>query len=231
MNEILNIYKPKGVTSHDVVDEVRQKFPGEKVGHGGTLDPMAEGVLVVGIGRATKKLSEISRMNKTYQASITFGLSSPTDDLDTESDLEVDRKLPKIDKKIVEEKLEQFNGKIEQRVPLYSATHYQGEKLYKRARRGEKIPNSKLPKKEVVISKIELVSFDKDGYQYNDKPYPLLELEIDCSSGTYIRSIARDLGKKLDTLGLLASLTRTRIGRFNIKDSLKLKELSSPTDG
>ncbi len=228
MNKLLNIYKPKGITSHDVVDEVRQKYQQKKVGHGGTLDPMAEGVLVVGIGRATKKLSEISKMDKAYQASIAIGLGSPTDDLDTESKLEVDRKLPKIDKEIVEEKLKLFSGKIEQRVPLYSATHYQGEKLYKRARRGENILYSKLPKKEVLISKIELVNFDRAGYQYKNSSFPLLELEIDCSSGTYIRSIARDLGRKLDTEGLLVSLIRTRVGNFKIKDSLNLKGLSPP---
>jgi len=226
MNKILNIYKQKGLTSHDVVSKVRDKYKEEKVGHGGTLDPMAEGVLIIGVGKATKRLTEISKLDKTYIGEISLGLSSQTNDLDTDKCLEVSNTTPGLNQSLVKKALESFNGKTEQRVPLYSATHYQGEKLYKRVRRGEKIPYRKLPKKEVEIKEINLVDFNKSGFIYNGRKFPEVKVEITCNSGTYIRSIARDLGKKLGTGGILISLIRTRVGGYRIEDSIKLKELS-----
>ncbi len=226
MDKILNIYKPKDITSHDVVDRVRKKYPGEKVGHCGTLDPLAEGVLIVGVGKATKRLAKISRLDKTYIGEISLHLSSPTDDLETDKKLKVDKDIPPINQLLVKEALKGFEGKIEQRVPLYSATHYQGVKLYKRARKGEQIPFEKLPKKEVEIYNIKLLDFNSTGFEHIDKLYPLVKTSVTCGSGTYIRSIARDLGKKLGTFGLLTSLVRTRIGEYKVEDSIKLKEPS-----
>lgn len=221
MNKLLNIYKPKGITSHDVVDKVRKKYPGEKVGHGGTLDPMAEGVLIIGVGKATKKLGEISKLDKEYLAEITFGLSSRTDDLDSDNIEFVE--APEINRQKIKEKLANFEGKIVQRVTLFSATHYKGEKLYKRARRGKDIPYHKLPKKEVEITDIELIEFNKKGYEYENKKLPLAKIRVECSSGTYIRSIARDLGKKLGTSAILVGLVRARVGEYKIDSSQKLE--------
>jgi tRNA pseudouridine55 synthase len=225
MNNLLNIYKPKGLTSHDLVDKVRRKYPDKKVGHGGTLDPMAEGVLIVGIGKATKKLAEVSNLDKTYIAQIAIGIGSKTDDLDSEKDLEIANNIAEINQPLIEKALSNFRGKIEQRVPLYSATHYHGEKLYKRARKGEKIPYNQLPKKIVEIKKLKLLDFKKEGFQYKNKHFPTIKLKIDCGSGTYIRSIARDLGRSLNNKGVLVSLIRTKVGEYKIENSLKLKEL------
>jgi tRNA pseudouridine55 synthase len=222
MDKILNIYKPKGITSHDVVDKVRKKYPGKKVGHGGTLDPMAEGVLIVGIGKATKRLGEISNLDKTYLAGIALGIASKTDDLDTDERLEIDNKIPNITQSLVREALRGFRGKIEQRVPLYSATHYKGEKLYKRARRGEIVPYEKLPSKQVEIEELKLLGFQKNSFKYKNQLFPVVKIKITCSSGTYVRSIARDLGQKIGSKGILISLTRTKIGKYKIEDSTKI---------
>lgn len=225
MDKLLNIYKPKGMTSHDIVDKVRHKYPDEKVGHGGTLDPMAEGVLILGVGKATKRLLEISDMDKSYEAKIALGVGSKTDDLDTDEVLTIDKDMPELNKSLIKKALKDFKGKIEQRVPLYSATHYQGVKLYKRARSGEEIPYEKLPKKLVEISKLKLIKFNKEDFSYKGRKFPTIKLKIDCSSGTYIRSIARDLGTKLKTKGILISLTRTRVGRYLITDSKRIEDI------
>lgn len=222
MDKILNLNKPKGITSHDLVDLTRKHYPNQKVGHAGTLDPLASGVLIVGAGKATKRLGELLGLEKEYLAKIVFGLSSPTDDLDS-SDIKA-LTIPKIDTKQLSVAIESFKGVIKQRVPLYSATHYNGVKLYKRARNGEKIPFRLLPEKEVEVKKIELVNFKDKGFKFNNGFYPIAELRIVCSSGTYIRSIARDLGKILNTSGILSELTRTRIGEYLLKDSIKLKK-------
>ena len=153
MDKILNLYKPKGITSHDLVDLVRKHYPDQKVGHAWTLDPLASGVLIVGIGKATKRLGKLLELEKEYLAKIVFGLSSPTNDLDS-SDIKV-LKAPKLDAKQLKLALKSFKGTIDQKVPLYSATHYQGTKLYKRARNGEKIPLELLPEKKVEVRTIK----------------------------------------------------------------------------
>jgi tRNA pseudouridine55 synthase len=220
MTKILNLYKPKGLTSHDLVERVRREYPGEKVGHGGSLDPIARGVLLVGIGKATKELGKLAKKDKEYHAQIVLGLSSETDDLD--SGKIKGEKIPIFDRERVSGALERFRGRVEQSVPLFSATHYQGEKLYKRARRGEKVPVSQLPKKKVTIHKLKLTDFNQRGFTFGNKKYPLVELEIICSAGTYIRSLARDLGQDLDTSGILVNLIRTRVGEYKLRDSQKL---------
>jgi len=225
MDKIINVFKPSGITSHDLVDQVRAKYPGVKVGHAGTLDPMASGVMIIGLGKACKKLGEFTKLDKDYLAKVVFGLSSPTDDLDADKIRKLN--IPKLDKRKISQALIGFRGKIEQRVPLFSATHYKSEKLYKRARKGEKIPLSKLPSKEVEIKHLELTAFKDQGYEFDNIKLPMLELEVTCSSGTYIRSLARDLGSKLRTKGILVELTRTRIGDYNIKDSIKLMKKGS----
>lgn len=220
MDKILNLYKPRGITSHDLVEKVRREYPEEKVGHGGSLDPIAEGVLLIGVGKSTKRLGKLAGEDKEYQAKIAFGLSSETDDLDSRK-IE-NREIPTLNRETVKKALGGFRGQIEQSVPLFSATHYQGKKLYKRARQGEKIPLNQLPKKKITIYKLKLISFNQGGFAFKDKKYPLVELEITCSSGTYIRSVARDLGRTLNTSGILVSLIRTRVGEYRLKNSRRL---------
>ncbi len=220
MDKILNLYKPSGITSHDLVERVRKKYPGEKVGHGGSLDPLAEGVVLIGIGEGTKRLGELAKLDKEYIGKIAFGIVSETDDLDSPNLRGL--AIPKLEQKQISQALERFRGKIEQRVPLYSACHYQGVKLYKRARKGEKIRYNLLPKKKVSIDRIDLLRFDREGFSFNRRRYPLIELKIVCSSGTYIRSLARDLGRTLKTTGILIELTRTRVGDYQLKDSISI---------
>ncbi|GAG55226.1 unnamed protein product, partial [marine sediment metagenome] len=141
------------------------------------------------------------------------------DDLDSRK-VEI-KEIPVLSRETIKKALRGFRGQIEQSVPLFSATHFQGKKLYKRAQQGEKIPYNQLPKKRVTIYKLELVSFSRRGFTFKDKRYPLVELKITCSSGTYIRSLARDLGKVLNTSGILVSLVRTRVGEHQIEDSLR----------
>lgn len=220
MTEILNLYKPKGITSHDLVDQVRKKYPGKKVGHAGSLDPLAEGVILIGIGEGTKRLGELANLDKEYIGKIAFGIESETDDLDSPNLKGIT--VPSLNQKLVKEALAGFRGKIDQKVPLYSATHYRGRKLYKRARKGEKIPYNLLPKKSIRIDKIELIRFDQEGFLFKGKRYPLIEIKVVCSSGTYIRSLARDLGLKLKTRGILVELIRTRIGEYQLDQSEKI---------
>lgn len=216
----LNINKPKGITSHDVVDEVR-KITGEKrVGHAGTLDFFATGVLVIGVGReSTRKLGNISKdTEKEYITTLELGKTSSTGDLEGNiASLEVGPlkevgrlNLPKL--RILKEILNQFIGKILQRPHKYSAVKIQGEPAYKKARRGE---DFKLPEREVEIKKIEVIRYTP----------PHLKIRVVCSSGTYIRSLARDIGEKLGVGAYLTQLTRTRVGDFKIEDSKTLEEL------
>jgi len=206
---IFNIYKEKGMTSHDVIDELRRITNIKKIGHAGTLDPMATGVLVVGIGREnTKKLSQIVGQEKEYLATIRLGSTSSTDD--TEGEI----KKNKIDKKPTFSKIEKiiklFEGKIKQRPPDHSAIKIKGEKAYQIARKGKK-PD--LKPRIVFVKKISLINYK----------WPNLELKIMCSKGVYIRSLARDIGKKLNTGGYLVFLQRTRVGDFKIENSIKIK--------
>jgi len=218
---ILNINKPAGITSHDVVDEVRKITGERRVGHAGTLDPFATGVLVIGVGReSTKKLGDISKNSeKEYIAILKLGKISSTGDPegiieDVERPLDV--KHPKINELSVsqiETVLKKFTGKIKQRPPKYSAIKIKGEPAYKKARRGEKF---KLPEREVEIKKIEIMKYISP---------PHLKIRVVCGSGTYIRSLARDIGEKLGVGAYLTELTRTRVGNFKLENSKTLEEL------
>lgn len=225
LNKVLNIYKPTGITSHDLVEQVRKNCPGQKIGHGGTLDPLASGVMLIGVGKATKKLGHLSRLSKVYRAKVAFGLKSLTDDLDSNDIEQV--KIPVITKKRLKRTLTAFRGEFKQKVPLFSASHYLGKKLYQRARKGEIIPYDRLPAKIVKIKSIKIISFEPDGFKYQKKSFPLVDLKISCSSGTYIRSIARDLGRKFDSSAIVVDLIRTKIGDYHLKDSIKLTKKSS----
>ena len=210
---IININKPKGITSHDVVAQCRKIFGLKKVGHLGTLDPMATGVLPVALGQATR-LIEYFPDNKRYMAEITLGQTTTTDDAEGEV---LEKKPAKgITQTQIIEALKAFEGEIQQQVPLYSAVHVGGKKLYKIARSGQ-AEDIKLPVKTVTISEISLLDFS----------LPTLSIDVACSSGTYIRSIARDLGKALGCGGHLSGLVRTQHGQFVLDDAVTLDTLKA----
>jgi len=206
------IEKPPKMTSHDVVERLRKITGIKKIGHSGTLDPLARGLLILGIGRKfTKKLSFFQKKDKEYIATLKLGLVSDTFDKEGKiKKIEV-KKIPK--KKEVENVLKSFLGEIEQRPPLFSAKKIKGQKLYQLARKGIKIK----PKKEKVrIYQISILIYS----------FPLLKIKVKCSSGTYIRSLASDIGKKLKTGALLQDLLRTKIGKFSLKKAIKLEKIN-----
>ncbi|MFC1700135.1 tRNA pseudouridine(55) synthase TruB [Patescibacteria group bacterium] len=210
---ILNIHKEKNWTSFDVVAKVRGILGEKKVGHAGTLDPLAEGVLVVLTGEDTKKQSEFMNMEKEYIAEFGLGLDSDTYDLEV---------LPRvIDTNIdFEKEIKKYVGKIKQKVPSYSAVKVKGKKLYKEARKG-KIDESSLPVKEISIHSIEILDkYEKDiETESGVKKIPIFKVKVVCGSGTYIRSLAHDLDC------VLVSLVRTRIGDFKVEDSIEISEI------
>jgi tRNA pseudouridine55 synthase len=211
----LNLYKPKGPTSHDMVAQMRKVFGTKKIGHLGTLDPMAEGVLPICIGNATR-LIEYFPDTKTYVASMRLGKETTT--LDLEGDVWKERPVPTgITPELLERVFEGFTGHIEQRVPRYSAVHYKGKKLYHYARAGVRIPFEELPVKPVEISHLELIK------AHLNQAEPELKIRVSCSSGTYIRSLVRDIAYSLGTVGMMTALVRTRHGRFYAETSHRLE--------
>ncbi len=205
----LNIHKNAGCTSHDVVALLRKALQIKKIGHSGTLDPFATGVLVIGINNATR-LFEYLPSDKTYIAKIRFGIETDTDDI-TGKILNKSSSFPSESE--IKEKLKQFLGEIKQKPPIYSAIKIQGQPAYKLARKDE-ISINDIKEKTVTVKSIDFISLIKNE----------LELKIECSSGTYIRSIARDLGKSLNTPAVLSSLIRTQVGNyFTLEKSIDLK--------
>lgn len=210
---ILNIYKPPGPTSHDIVDEVRKITGIKRVGHAGTLDPFAEGILIILIGPATKFQSRFMAMSKAYVATLKFGATSDTFDRTGKITTILEAK-PSTSEPEIQNILKQFIGEIEQIPPAFSAIKIKGKKAYELARKGIK-PDLK-PRK-VKIYEVQLRKFR----------WPELEIEVKCGKGTYIRSLANDIGKKLDCGAYLEKLIRTQIGKFNIKNSIKINKLTS----
>ncbi len=202
----LNVYKPVGMTSHDVVAKLRKLTGIKQVGHTGTLDPFAEGVLPVCIGKATR-LIEFLNDDKEYLATVQFGTSTTTYDREGEITFSSDKKVNAED---IRKALKNFQGEISQYPPIYSAIKVKGKKLYEYARKGQEVNVS--PRK-VVIYGIELKSFDETLQQ--------AEILIKCSKGTYIRSIANDLGKLLNCGAHLIKLIRTRAGEFRVENSIE----------
>lgn len=211
----LNIYKPKGKTSHDVVAILRRITKVKQIGHTGTLDPFAEGVLPICIGKATR-LIEYLKDDKAYVATVQFGSATDTYDLEGETTKSSDL-IPSLDE--IEAKLDDFRGEIEQTPPIYSAIKVNGKKLYEYARAGEQV---EVKTRKVCISELKLL-------EYNQKA-KTLELYIACSKGTYIRSIANDLGEKLGCFGHLIKLVRVQAGDFVVEDAIKLEDLQTKED-
>lgn len=208
----LNIYKPKGMTSHDVVAIMRRVLHVKQIGHTGTLDPFAEGVLPVCIGKATR-LIEYLDDDKEYLAEIKFGIETDTYDLDGKV-TEISNK--KVTEAEITDLLPNFRGEISQMPPIYSAIKVKGKKLYEYARAGKDV---KIEPRKVFIEKLELENFDFENQ--------LARVLVKCSKGTYIRSIAHDLGAAACCGAHLTKLIRTRAGKFVISNSIKPEELSS----
>ena len=215
-NGILIVNKPSGITSRDVVNIVGKTLNTKKVGHTGTLDPMATGVLVLCLGNALKVCEIITANDKEYIAKVILGIETET--LDTTSPI-INTKKTNITKEKIEKVLNSFKGSYLQEVPKYSAVKINGKKLYEYAREGKEI---ELPKKMVTIYDIQLVS---DITYYNDTTSFYIKTTV--SKGTYIRSLIRDIGYKLNTYGCMDSLERTRQGIFNIDNSNTLEEIKN----
>lgn len=209
----LNVYKPTGKTSHDVVAVLRRITKIKQIGHTGTLDPFAEGVLPICIGKATR-LIEYLNDEKAYIGTVQFGSSTTTYDTEGEVVKTSDKIVTQGD---VEESLKFFRGEIEQLPPIYSAIKINGKKLYEYARAGQEV---KIEPRKVTIFELELVNFNQAAQQ--------AEIKIVCSKGTYIRSIANDLGEKLGAFGHLIKLVRIKAGDFYVENSIKLEDLNSP---
>lgn len=212
---ILIVHKPIGITSHDVVGRVRRLFGTRRVGHTGTLDPLASGVLVVLVGRAAKAAEYLSCDKKSYRATLRLGLTTDTEDI-TGNTLSVCDGIPSADE--VYAVCERFTGEIEQIPPMYSALKVNGQKLYDLARRGIEVERKARP---VTVHRLSLTP--------TDLPTDYL-LSVDCSAGTYIRTLCADIGRALGCGGVMATLERTAAGGFSLADAITLERLDQMSE-
>ena len=211
MDGILVVDKPKGPTSRDVVNQVSKILGTKKVGHTGTLDPIATGVLVLTIGKGTKLTEMLQASTKEYIATATFGIE--TDTLDTEGTI-IKEEPVTITKEDVKRALKEMEGTYEQEVPIYSAIKVNGKKLYEHARKNEQV--EELPKRTVTIYETEFLSFEENQATFR----------VVVSKGTYIRSFIRDLAEKLNTVAIMSDLRRTKQGMFPVEESHPLEEIT-----
>ena len=211
MDAIVNVWKPIGWTSFDVVKKIRGSVRPSKVGHAGTLDPFAEGVLVICIGRMTKKVESLMDHEKEYVATIQLG--AETDTLDTEGKVIKEAKITPLSNKKIKSLLSTFLGKSDQIPPMYSALKVNGKRLYELAREGKVIERK--PRK-ITITEIELLDNNKDS----------LKIRVKCGRGTYIRVLASDIANAMNTVGFLKSLVRTQVGDFKQEDSIPVENVA-----
>jgi len=205
--KLLFIDKPKGITSFDVIRILRKKLDVRKMGHAGTLDPMASGLLIIAIGDATKELTKLIGLPKTYEAEVLLG--KKTDSADLEGKVIEERPVPPLSREIVEKVLEEMSGEIELPVPIYSAIKKAGKPLYKYARKGEAV--------EAPVKVMKVMNYELMGLEEN-----VIKVKWEVGSGTYIRSLAEELGKRLGTVAVLQNLRRTKIGDYKIEDAQPL---------
>ena len=211
--QVLLINKPLGWTSFDVVNKIRyalRNYTGNKkikVGHAGTLDPLATGLLIICTGKFTKRIDEYQGMPKSYRATIKLGAETPSYDAETQPSQTYD--ISHLNIEDVTAAMQNFVGELDQYPPIYSAIKQDGKKLYELARKGEEV---ELRPRKVLVTKFELV----------ENKWPEIVADIDCSKGTYIRSLAHDLGKALNAGGYLTGLVRTSIGEFNLREAQEL---------
>jgi len=211
---IVVVDKPAGVTSHDVVGRCRRVFGTRKVGHAGTLDPMATGVLVIGIERATKILGLLTATSKSYTATIRLGRSTTTDDAEGEALQDVSAEH--ITDEQIEAGIANLRGEISQRPSAVSAVKIGGKRAYQLVREGHEV---ELAERQVRIDRFEILAIRREG------SFVDLDVEVDCSSGTYIRALARDLGAALGVGGHLTALRRTRVGGYGLDHARRLDDL------
>ena len=205
---IININKPVDWSSFDVVKKIKNITKHKKVGHGGTLDPFASGVLIIGTGKDTKSLSSITNSDKTYEAEIELG--KVTNTLDTEGEVVREMPIPMMESKNIESTLHSFMGKQKQMPPMFSAKKHNGIRLYKLARMGKEVDREDI---DIFISDIGLIDFNRNSIKFI----------VECSKGTYVRVLGKDIAERLGTVGYLTELTRTKVGDHLIDDSLSIE--------
>lgn len=211
MTGVINLYKPKGITSSDAVIKVKRLLHTKAVGHMGTLDPQGEGVLILGVGKATRLFDYYLKKDKVYRAEFTFGYE--TDTLDGEGSVTLSGgAFP--DRESIAEAMKKFIGKQLQVPPMYSAKKIEGRKAYDIARSG----------KEIELKPCEIEVFDYKLLAYGDNK---ITVEVHCSSGTYIRSLCRDLARSLNTYAIMTAITRIRCGTFDIAQSVRIEDAAS----
>ena len=217
---ILLVDKPQGPTSHAIVAKTRKALGLKKVGHAGTLDPMATGLLVLGVGPGTKLLTFFVGLDKTYRATIRLGQATHTDDAEGEpvGDPASPEQLDSVDASRIEQALRGYTGTIDQIPSSVSAVRIDGKRAYDRVRAGEDVD---IPSRQVTIHRIDVIEIRRDG------PWWDIDVEIDCSSGTYIRAIARDVGNDLGVGGHLTALRRTQVGPFGVDDAIGPEEITA----
>lgn len=214
MHGFLNINKPEGMTSYDVIRKIKPLLPRKtKIGHLGTLDPMASGVLPLALGNATRVIPFIKNENKTYVATMSLGAVSDT--LDAWGQVSYTGQT-RFQEKDLQNILKEFTGNIKQLPPMYSAVHHEGKRLYELARQGIEVSREE---RDVVVYSIDLLDID------NRLDIPTVKIKVDCSKGTYIRTLCHDIGQRLGTGALLSNLIRIRSGEFTIEQSCPLEEL------
>jgi len=214
MNGIIIIDKKKGYTSHDIVAILRKALNIKRIGHIGTLDPNAQGVLPILIGQATKVSKYLMEHDKTYVATIKLGEKRDTGDSEGEIIEIRDTKELKLEEKDIEKILYSFIGRQKQTPPMYSAIKVSGKKLYEYAREGKKI---EVQKRDIEIYNIELQKVEKDEITF----------KLKCSKGTYIRTLCEDIAEKLGTVGYMKELTRIEVDKFNIKDAIEIEDIKN----
>ena len=202
---ILNLYKPPGWSSRDALNRVERLVRPAKAGHAGTLDPLAEGVIVVCLGPATRLIEQVQAMPKEYVATFLLGRRSPSDDTESEVNVETNPRVPTLGE--IEAELPRFVGTILQRPPAYSAVKVDGKRAYKLARRGAAV--------EIAPREVEVLRLEVERYEH-----PELVLRIQCSGGTYVRSVGRDLAESLGTCAVMSALVRAAVGAFRAEDAI-----------
>ena len=232
MKDILLIDKPRGITSFDCIRILRKRFKrGTKIGHAGTLDPLATGLMIIGVGKETKRLGDYLRLSKTYEAEILLGVQTDTGDREGKivESLQVG-KLIRLNEEEITQILHGMIGKLQLPVPAYSAVKRGGEPLYKKARRGEKVIP---PTKTMEVISVEFLGI-ADSENGHDRTHfldgrevrgPIVKARFEVGSGTYIRSLAEEFGRRLGIPATLAALRRIRIGNFRIEDAESLNSL------
>lgn len=215
MDALVNLYKPAGMTSREAVDAVRRISGVRRAGHTGTLDPGAEGVLLICLGKATRLNEFLQWLPKTYRATMVLGVQTDTQDMEGEVIATAD--ASGVTREMVEAVLPRFTGEIEQIPPMHSAVHHEGRRLYDLAREGKVVPRQA---RKVSVYRLQLLNFSPGEH-------PEADIEVECSTGTYIRTLCADIGDALGTGGYMKSLVRTAIGPFHVEDAVTLQQLET----